>query len=139
MIRLDQASFHHDGAFRRRKFDRVFDEIEQGLQSSIWIGINHGNPGVDGRFQPNLLFLGGGFHHGNRLLNHIGCHQATGLDADFAGLGASSFQQVADHAAKLLGAPQHGFQVFALFGVEFASQAVEQNGRELINRGERCA
>ena len=139
VIRFDQASLHHDGAFRRRKFDRVFDEIEQGLQSSIWVGVNHGNPGVDSRFQSDPLFLCGGFHHGNRLLNHVGCHQATGLDADFAGLGASGFQQVADHAAKLLGATQHGFQVFALFGVEFASQPVEQNSRELINRGQGCA
>ncbi len=124
-------------SLRRGELDAIVDEIDEHLQDAVGIGVDKRKPVVHADFQANLLFLGGGSHHGNCLLDQIRDDNAAWFDTDFPRLRPGCLQQVADHGAQLVHAVQHRSEVVTLLGVDVARQAVQQDGDELMNAGQR--
>ena len=61
------------------------------------------------------------------------------LDAEFARLGARGLEQVRNHVAQLVDTFQHGAEMFALFGLNFSRQTVQNQGDELVDAGQGSA
>ena len=103
------------------------------------IGMNQPDSAVYRRFQADLLGLGGSLHHVDGLLDYVVHDHATRIDAYLSSFRASRLQKMANHGVQLICAAHDGVQMFALFSGNWASQAIQQNGNELMDGAERRA
>ena len=121
------------------ELDAVLDEIDQHLENAVGIPMDERNPGVHADFQSDFFLARDGLHHGDCLADQISDRDAARFNADLSRLRPARFQQIANHGSQLVHTLQNRLEMIALFRADFAGQAIEQDGDELMNAGQRRA
>jgi hypothetical protein len=117
----------------------VAEKVEENLENAVGVGVNKQWIGVRLVHEADVALGGGSAKHLDSFADDVLQVDAVALDPEFSGIDASGFEEVVDHGAELIDTFEDDVEGLFLVGRDGAGQAIEQDGGELVDTGERRA